>query len=294
MQIIVNGERIHPDLIDQEFCQIKSWHEQRSQASCCERDDEFLAQAKENVIGRVLLSQKAESSMPEPSDAEINQTIEQMKQNYGGEAQFFAQVGFRPDEAKLLRRQAAIHGKVDKLVQKICGTETPPQEESLRQYYGENLERYTSEPRVRAMHIYKSLRQTQDKEALFWECCQVRQELAAGADFAAVAERFSDKPKEEVDLGWFQRGELMDEFEFVTFSMNVGEISPVFASSHGFHIAKVAEKEPATPQPFETVKDQVAEDFRLDCRNQKLNAYVAKLRSDAEVQEIEDEETEQH
>lgn len=294
MQIIVNGERIQPDLIDQEFCQIKSWHEQRSQASCCERDDEFLAQAKENVIGRVLLSQKAESSMPEPSDAEIHQTIEQMKQNYGGEAQFFAQAGLRPDEANLLRRQAAIHGKVDKLVQKICRTETPPSDEAIRRYYDENLERYTSEIRVRAMHIYKSLRQTHDKEALFLECCQVRQELAAGADFAAVAERFSDKPKEEVDLGWFQRGELMDEFEFVTFSMNIGEISPVFASLHGFHIAKVTEKEPATPQPFETVKDKVVEDLRLDCRNQKLNAYVAKLRSDAEVQEIEDEKTEQH
>lgn len=280
-------------MIDQEFCQIKSWHEQRSQASCCERDGEFLARAKENVIGRVLLSQRAESSMPEPSDAEINQTIEQMKQNYGGEAQFFAQAGLRPDEANLLRRQAAIHGKVDKLVQKICGTETPPSEEAIRQYYGENMERYTSEPRVRAMHIYKSLRQTQDKEDLFWECCKVRQELASGADFAAVAQRFSDKPKEEVDLGWFKRGELMDEFEFVTFSMSVGEVSPVFASSHGFHIAKVTEKEPATPQPFETVKDKVVEDLRLDCRNQKINDYVAKLRSDADIQEIEDEETEQ-
>lgn len=290
----MNGERIHPDVIDQEFCQIKSWHEQRSQASCCERDDEFLAQAKQNVIGRVLLSQKAESSMPEPSDAEINQAIAQMKQNYGGEAQLFDQGGLRPDEANLLRKQAAIHGKVDKLVQKICGEEAPPSEAAARQYYDENTERYNSEPRVRAMHIYKSLRQTQDKEALFWECCQARQELAAGADFAAVAERFSDKPKEEVDLGWFKRGELMDEFEFVTFSMKVGEVSPVFASSHGFHIAKVTEKEPATPQPFETVKDKVVEDFRLDCRNQKLNDYVAKLRSDADIQEIEDEETEQH
>lgn len=294
MQIVVNGERIHPDVIDQEFCQIKSWHERRSQMSCCERDNEFLAQAKENVIGRALLSQKAESSMPEPSDAEIHQTIEQMKRNYGGEAQFFAQAGIRPEEAHLLRKQAAIHGKVDKLVRKICGEETPPAEEAARQYYGENMERYTSEPRVRAMHIYKSLRQTQDKEALFWGCCQVRQKLAAGADFAAVAERFSDKPKEEVDLGWFQRGELMDEFEFVAFSMKVGEVSPVFASSHGFHIAKVTEKEPATPQPFETVKDKVLEDWRLDRRNQKLNDYVAKLRSDADIQEIEDEETEQH
>ncbi len=289
MHIVVNGERIDPELIHQEFSQIKSWHEQRSQVSCCERDDEFLAQAKENIIGRVLLSQEATSRIQEPSDAEINQAIEKMKQDCGGEAQFYAQSGVRPDEIHLLRRQVAINGKVDKLVQKICDLETPPSNEAARKYYGENTELYTSEPRVQAMHIYKSLRQTQDREALFRECCKVRQELANGADFVAVAKRFSDKPEEEVDLGWFKRGELMDEFEFVAFSMNVGEVSPVFISCHGFHIAKVTRKEPAMPQPFEDVRDKVIEDILLECRNQELNAYIAKLRSTANIEEIDDE-----
>ena len=39
---------------------------------------------------------------------------------------------------------------------------------------------------------------------------------------------------EEIDLGFFKRGELMDEFEFVAFSMSIGEISPVFAYYYHF------------------------------------------------------------
>ena len=67
MQTLVNGEPIAPEWIEEEFSQIKSWHEQRSQLSCCERDDEFRAQARDNVIGRVLLNQAAEKEIPDPT-----------------------------------------------------------------------------------------------------------------------------------------------------------------------------------------------------------------------------------
>ncbi|MCS1411227.1 MAG: Foldase protein PrsA 3 [Verrucomicrobia subdivision 3 bacterium] len=294
MTLTVNGEPVDPELINQEFSQIKSWHEQRSQVSCCERDDEFLAQAKENIIGRVLLNQKAQSSIPDLSEAEISQAVEQLKKDYGGEAQLFAQAGVGPAQMDLVRQQVAANSKVDKLVRQICETKTPPSDNAIRKHYDENIELYTTEARVKAMHIYKSLRQTEDKEALFTECCKVRQELVDGADFAAVAKRFSDKPEEEVDLDWFKRGELMDEFEFVTFSMKVGEISPVFASYHGFHIAKVTNKEPATPQPFEEMKDKVLEDLQHGQQNQDIKAYITELRRNATVEETNDDEEANH
>ena len=98
MPISVNGEPVDQELINREFSQIKSWHEQKSQVSCCERDDEFLSQAKENVIGRVLLNQKAQSSIPDLTDSEIDQAIDQLKKDYGGDEQFFASTGVTPDD----------------------------------------------------------------------------------------------------------------------------------------------------------------------------------------------------
>ena len=291
MAITVNGELVDQELVNQEFSQIKSWHEQRSQVSCCERDDEFLSQAKENVIGRILLNQKAQVTIPDLTESEIDQALDQLKKDCGGEAEFMAQAGVLPDQMDQVRQQIALNGKVDKLVKQICQTDTEPSEAVLRQFYQDHLDLYTTETRLKAMHIYKSLRQTEDKEALFAECCRTREALVNGADFAATAKAFSDKPEEEVDLGWFKRGELMDEFEFVTFSMNVGEISPVFSSYHGFHIAKVTDKKPATAKPFEDVQDLLKEDLNHESNNKELKTYIEALRSEAEVHETEEDES---
>ena len=290
MPITVNGETVDQELINQEFSQIKSWHEQRSQVSCCEKDDEFLEQAKENVIGRILLNQKAQTAVSDLSDSEVNQAIEQLQKDYGGEAQFYAQAGLTPDDLPLVRQQVALNGKVDKLVKEICQADETIPESRLRQFYESNLERYTSEPRVRAMHIYKSLRETEDKEALFKECCRQRSRLVEGADFVEVAKSFSDKPADEIDLDWFKRGELMDEFEFVTFSMKVGEISPVFSSYHGFHIAYVSDKEEAKASPFEEVVARVREDYLQEHQNSQLKTYIETLRKEADIQELPDED----
>ena len=292
MPITVNGEPVDQELINQEFSQIKSWHEQKSQVSCCERDDEFLAQAKENVIGRVLLNQHAQTSVPDLSEAEIDKAVEQLKKDYGGEAQFFAQAGVTPNDMGMVREQITVNGKVDKLVKQICRKDDEIPDETLLAFYQEHIDLYTTEGRVNALHIYKSLRQTEDKEALFKECCQRREALVAGSDFNEVAKEFSDKPEEEIDLGWFKRGELMDEFEFVTFSMKVGEISPVFSSYHGFHIAKVTDREPARAEPFESVKEKVLEDYRLEHQNNDLKAYIERLRKDAEIKDTPEDDEE--
>ena len=289
MPISVNGELVDQELINQEFSQIKSWHEQKSQVSCCERDDEFLAQAKENVIGRILLNQKAQTSIPDLTDAEIDQALDQLKKDYGGEEQFYANTGVTPDNMGAVREQISLNGKVDKLVKQICQTAEAAPEEALREFYQKNIELYTTEGRVKAMHIYKSLRQTEDKEALFQDCCKKRQAIIDGADFVQVAKEFSDKPEEEIDLGWFKRGELMDEFEFVTFSMRVDEISPVFSSYHGFPIAKVTAIDPAQAQPFESVRDKVLEDYQLEHQNKDLKVYIDQLRTEANVEETPDD-----
>jgi parvulin-like peptidyl-prolyl isomerase len=293
MPTTVNGETLDQELINQEFSQIKSWHEQQSQVSCCERDDEFLAQAKENVIGRVLLSQNAQTAVTDLSDLEIDQAIEQLKKDYGGEAQFFAQAGVGPNEMDMVRQQVNQNGKVDKLVKQVSQSVDAVSDETLKAFYESHIDLYTSEPRVQAMHIYKSLRQTEDKEALFQACCKKREQLVSGSDFIEIAKDFSDKPEEEIDLGWFKRGELMDEFEFVTFSMKVDEISPVFSSYHGFHIAKVTDTDPAKAQPFDEVKKKVLEDHQLDCQNAELKTYIEKLRKSALIQETPDENTDE-
>lgn len=289
MQTLVNGETIAPEWIEEEFSQIKSWHEQRSQLSCCERDDEFRAQARDNVIGRVLLNQAAEKEIPDPTSEQIGEAVKQLHQDYGGEEAFLATMGLSEDQKSFVDRQVVVNLKVDQLIANISKDLENPSDEDLTAFYKENPDPYTSEPRVRALHIFKSLRQSEDKDQLFKECCKVRERLVSGEDFETIAKEFSDKPAEEIDLGFFKRGELMDEFEFVAFSMKVGEVSPVFSSYHGFHLAKVLEIDPPVVTPFEEVRDTVQEAWMQERRSTRIQEYIQELKSSAEIKDVEDE-----
>ena len=290
MQTVVNGEPLEGAWIEEEFSQIKSWHEQQSQVSCCERDEEFREQARQNVIGRLLLQQAAEKLDWEPTQEAVTEAIAKLHQDYGGEEAFRASVGMGEGQEALLRAQMVGNLKLDQLLNLSYQDIEEPAEETLRSFHQDHARAYTKEGRVRALHIFKSMRQAEDREGLFKECCRVRDRLVQGEDFTQVAQSFSDKPAEEIDLGFFKRGDLMDEFEYVAFSMQKGEISPVFSSYHGFHIAKVEEIEAPVVRPFEEVREEVSKDWWQEARDESLKKVIQELKAQAVIEEIEEAE----
>jgi peptidyl-prolyl cis-trans isomerase SurA len=66
----------------------------------------------------------------------------------------------------------------------------------------------------------------------------------AGEDFGELARRFSDDPSRDSggDLGWFRRGEMVEEFEDAAFNMAVDQISPPVRSQFGYHVIKVTRR----------------------------------------------------
>ena len=72
--------------------------------------------------------------------------------------------------------------------------------------------------------------------------------LRHGADFAAIAKRFSgDTASREQggELGWFRRGVMFKQFEDVAFRLRPGEISDLVETPFGFHIIKLERAQPA-------------------------------------------------
>lgn len=75
----------------------------------------------------------------------------------------------------------------------------------------------------------------------------------------------------------------MDEFELITFSMEVGEISPVFSTQWGMHLAKLIERRSPEPIPLDEVKDEIREMIKAENRESKLKAYIEKLKEAATI-----------
>ncbi len=287
---MVNGQTIDDAVIEQEFSAIKAHYESLGSISCCERDDEFRGYARDNITFRALLTQEAQRTIPEPDAEEVAQAFDKLKEEHGGGDRFYASMGLSPEQDELIQRDLSMNLQVESLRDNACQTLPAPTEADCRAYYDGNLGQFSDEDEVRASHIFKSVRETEKREGIFKALCEVRQRLVDGADFTELAREHSDKPAEEIDLGYFKRGELMDEFEIVAFSMKEGEVSPVFTTQHGFHLAKVTGRKAGEPKPFESVRAGIEAELTAQRQDAKLQELVDALKKTAKIEYIEPEE----
>jgi peptidyl-prolyl cis-trans isomerase C len=124
-------------------------------------------------------------------------------------------------------------------------------DDEVKARYDKEVAALPKQEEVHARHI---LVKTED------EAKEIIKELDAGKDFAELAKEKSTDPNKSDggDLGYFQRGRMVKEFDEAAFSQPVGTYSktPV-KTDFGYHIIKVEDKRDAPPPPFDQVKDQV-------------------------------------
>jgi parvulin-like peptidyl-prolyl isomerase len=78
------------------------------------------------------------------------------------------------------------------------------------------------------------------------EAQKVLDRLAAGEAFDALAKELSTDTGSGAqggDLGWFGRGQMVTEFDEAAFSLEPGTISEAIATTYGFHIIEVLERD---------------------------------------------------
>lgn len=286
MPLIVNGRPIDDSILDNEFSQIKSYHERTSNVSCCERDPEFRQTARDNVVGRVLLADEAMRVIDPPSEAEVDAELEKLKAEHGGEPQFLANLGIAPEQIGFVREDLAVRIRVDKLLQRLVENDPEPSDDVLRPYYQEQVAHFTDPEQRRASHISKGVSRMASREGFLEEFRAVREQLMNGADFDAMAREHSDRGSDLIDLGLFRRGDLPEEVELVAFSMRVGEISPCFSSSVGLHILKLTEVKAPAARPFEQARDEVRRMYVEQRKRDRAQELIKRLQATAVVEEL--------
>jgi parvulin-like peptidyl-prolyl isomerase len=283
--LVINGQSIEDGIIEAEFAQIKSYFEQMGNVSCCERDDEFRGYARDNVIARVLLLQESTRRIAALPAEEVDAAMAALEQSHGGQQALLADLGATPDQLDLVRNDVAADLRLRKMIDTVCAQETPPDDTSLRQYYQDHLDAFLTAEQVRASHILKTVRRSEDRQKAYEELRSVRQQLLAGADFETLAREHSDKAAEHIDFGFFKRGELPEEVEVVAFSSEVGEVSPIFLSTYGYHVIKVTDRKPPTPRPFDETQTEVRDRLIADRRAEVTRKLVEELKKSAKVED---------
>lgn len=201
----------------------------------------------DELINQTLLAQAAAKEGFSVDEATLQQHYEQLLLGLGGEQalqDWMASNSYTPESFRQdLKRSIAAAWMRDKIVAAV------PQE--VEQVHARQIVRY-------------GLAQAQE----------VLAKLQAGADFAELAAQYD--PIARGDLGWFPRGYLSDpDLEKAAFSLQPGEYSPVIATSTGFHILQVIEREPQHP---------LTPDARLVLQLQALQGWLEEQRNQSQIQ----------
>ena len=76
------------------------------------------------------------------------------------------------------------------------------------------------------------------------ECENLKELIANGEDFAALAKKHSNCPSGQQggDLGEFHPGQMVKEFDQVVFSKEVGEVHGPIQTDFGYHLIEITSR----------------------------------------------------
>ncbi|MFP4392574.1 MAG: SurA N-terminal domain-containing protein [Desulfohalobiaceae bacterium] len=145
----------------------------------------------------------------------------------------------------------------------------------IQDYYQQNQDQFARQERIKARHILLKLdpEVSQEEEARARQKLQgLKQDLQQGAEFSDLAKAHSEGPSaiQGGDLGWFGKGEMLQEFEEAAFALQSGEISEPVRTEYGLHLIKLEKREEAGTADLEEVREEINNNLAQDKAAQAL------------------------
>lgn len=270
MPLIVNGETVNDSAIRQEAAALRPRFAEMVQGEAVETEMQLREWAREAVIEKTLLRQEALKD-PEPiPEALIQEALEQP--------------GCITRATDDLRRDIEVRLRIDRLIRKIGEKAPRSKQRELVDYYRKNRDQFFTPEMLRVSHIVKNVNENTDEAGALEVIRRAQEELRQGEPFAQVADRYSDCAGNGGDLGYFPRGQMVQEFEDVVFALKTGETSDIFRTVFGFHIARLEDRKPEGIRSLDEVREQIEAVLLRDKQQRALDEFLGRLKAKADIQ----------
>lgn len=139
-------------------------------------------------------------------------------------------------------------------------------------------------PAIRCSHI---LIRTEDSTGVFdtlnalKKIKEIEQKLKSGEDFGDLAQKYSEdfgSKNQKGDLGFFERGRMVPEFDEAAFKLKIGEVSPIVKTTYGYHLILLTDEKPQ--KTYDEEKEELREMFKRVRYKSEFEKVVDKLKKE--------------
>jgi peptidyl-prolyl cis-trans isomerase C len=255
-----------------------------------ERRSEIVRGLVDQLVAYHVLAQQAHGLNLDPTEAEVNARIDQMKGGFPTPDAFQQAMAAQGVSLAQLQRQTRISLQASKVIDSQVSAKVSVADSDVESFYKQNLDRFKEGDAVHASHILIAVPRDADaaaKAQARGKAQQVLKAVKAGGDFAAIARAQSMDPgsaQNGGDLGFFPKGQMDPAFEQAAFALKPGATSGIVETPFGFHIIKVLEKRGPRTAPLAEVAPQVKQFLENQQRDAKLQAFVAASKAKSRIE----------
>lgn len=270
------------------------------------RNDEQLKKILAEVTPRILLEAIDEMLMVQLAkekgyrlrDEQFKEWLTALRkeQNLQDDQKFAAalkQEGMTIDD---LRRNVERQFMISQVQRDEVGSKLTITEEEARQYYLTRPHEFTEPANVTLREILiqtpvstqkgqAAINVAQDDEARA-RATAIRARIMAGEDFGKVAGEVSDAASKSNGglVGPINVTELSEALQKLVKSMKPGEVTAPIRSTRGYQILKLETLKEAAVQPFDSVRDLVAERVHNERQRQEIRKFLTRVRGQAIIE----------
>ena len=226
-------------------------------------------QAVQFLVQRAEFDAKATELGIKISDASLETRLKDVKKQYfgGDEKKYQAQIKAQGLTDEQVR--ADIHAQIvsEELFKKVT-TDVKVGDAEVKAYYDKNKATYVQAESRDVRHILVAKKALADS---------IYAQLKAGADFAALAKKYSTDTGSKANGGKLTvaRGQTVPEFDKKTFELAVDEISQPVKTQFGYHVIQALTKiKPKTTQPLSQVRETIRQQLLQQKRSEAMTKWV--------------------
>lgn len=249
-----------------------------------ERFKIILNQTAESLAQQKVLLLKADEAGIKVSNASVDSVLEQQYSRSGGEEEYLSFIQANGITLDYVKNEIKINLSTQRYVNRKIGDKlSVPEDEIVKEYKKE------IKATVRHILISTDGKTEEEKVKAKKDIEKILKRVRRGEDFVRLAKQFSEDPGTKNNGGLledFNRGQTVPEFDKVSFSLPIGEISGPIETQFGYHIIKIIGRK-SEERPLKDVRAKIESKLTEQKRKIAFEKLWQELSKDVDYQMVE-------